>query len=179
MKNIFLFLLATIILQACNSGQQEQLVSVDNKYSLSIPAFLSKTDDLNEDASLEYQNPLREFYVITIDESKKELDQALIDNDLTDYYENNIEGYSDLILEGLHYGLKNAKTSNILDTTVNKMPAKLTSISGEVDGFEIFYYIGIYEGKDRFYQVLTWTLNNRKSMYKSQMEKILHSLKEK
>ena len=97
---------------------------------------------------------------------------------ITDYYENNIEGYSKLILEGFQESLSNPYQSDVVDTTVNNMPAKLTTLSGKVEGIDAFYSIGIYEGKDRYYQVLAWTLKSKQYSYKSKMDKILYSLKE-
>jgi hypothetical protein len=46
-----------------------------------------------------YKHTPDNFYVIVIDESKSEMQKALVDNNLTDVYANNIEGYSSLILD--------------------------------------------------------------------------------
>jgi hypothetical protein len=58
------------------------------------------------------------------------------------------------------------------------MPAKLTTLSGTVEGIDVFYSIGIYEGKDSYYQVLAWTLKSKQYSYKTKMNKILYSLAE-
>lgn len=178
MRKTYIFILTILLLQSCGSGDEEQLVTIGDKYSLSIPAFLTKVSNLNSDASLQYQHAWKEFYVIVIDETKEEMQQALVENDLTDYYENNIKGYSKLVINGFQERLNNPYQSDLVDTTVNNMPAKLTTLSGTVEGIDVFYSIGIYEGKDRYYQVLAWTLSRKKYSYKSKMEKILYSLKE-
>ena len=178
MRRTFIFILTIFILQSCGTGDEEQLITVGNKYSLSIPSFLTKVSNLNDDASLQYQHAWKEFYVIAIEESKDEMQKALVDNNLTDIYENNIEGYSKLMLDVFKESLSNPYQSEIIDTTINKMPAKLTTLSGRVEGIDAFYSIGIYEGKDKYYQVLAWTLSNKQHSYKSKMNKILYSLKE-
>ena len=106
------------------------------------------------------------------------MQKALTENDLTDLYKNNIEGYSKLILEGFKESLSNLHQSEIIDTTINKMPAKLTTLNGNVEGIDAFYSIGIYEGNDSYYQVLTWTLKSKQYNYKAKMNKILYSLAE-
>lgn len=178
MRKTFIFILTILLLQSCVSGDEEQLVTVGTKYSVSIPSFLTKVSNLNDDASLQYQHAWKEFYVIAIDESKNEMQKALEENNLTDSYENNINGYSKLILDVFKESLTNPYQSALIDTTVNGMPAKLTTLTGRVEGIDAFYSIGIYEGKDRYYQVLAWTLSNKQYSYKSKMDKILYSLKE-
>ena len=178
MRKTLFFILTIFLLQSCNSGEEEQLISVGNKYSLSIPSFLTKVNNLNDDASLQYQHAWKEFYVIAIDESKEEMQNALIENDLTETYKNNIEGYSKLIMDVFKDGLGNPYQSELIDTTINKMPAKLTTLSGTVEGIDVYYSIGIYEGKDSYYQVLTWTLKSKQYSYKTKMNKILYSLAE-
>jgi len=178
MRKTIFFILTIFLLQSCNSGEEEQMISVGNKYSLSIPSFLTKVNNLNDDASLQYQHAWKEFYVIAIDESKDEMQNALIENNLTYTYKNNIEGYSKLIMDVFNDGLSNPYQSELIDTTINKMPAKLTTLSGTVEGIDVFYSIGIYEGKDSYYQVLAWTLKSKQYSYKTKMNKILYSLAE-
>jgi uncharacterized protein YcfL len=176
-KNIVL-ILTLFLLQSCGSRNEEQLITVGNKYSLSIPSFLTSVNNLNDDASLQYQHAWKEFYVITIDESKEEVQNILIENNLTGLYKNNIEDYSKLILDGFKESLSTPYQSEMIDTIINKMPAKLTTLSGTVEGIDVFYSIGIYEGKDSYYQVLSWTLKNKQFSYESKMNKILYSLAE-
>jgi len=178
MRKTLFFILTIFLLQSCNSGEEEQLISVGNKYSLSIPSFLTKVYNLNDDASLQYQHAWKEFYVIAIDESKEEMQKALIENNLTEIYKNNIEGYSKLMIDVFKESLNNSYQSELIDTTINKMPAKLTTLSGTVEGIDVFYSIGIYEGKDSYYQVLAWTLKSKQYSYKTKMNKILYSLAE-
>ena len=178
MRRTFIFILTIFLLQSCGTGDEEQLITVGNKYSLSIPSFLTKVSNLNDDASLQYQHAWKGFYVIAIEESKDEMQKAFVDNNLTEIYENNIEGYSKLMLDVFKESLSNPYQSEIIDTTINKMPAKLTTLSGRAEGIDAFYSIGIYEGKDKYYQVLAWTLSNKQRSYKSKMNKILYSLKE-
>jgi hypothetical protein len=179
MRKTLIFILTLFFFQSCGSGEEEQVIFVGNKYSLSIPSFLTKVNNLNDLASLQYQHAWKEFYVIAIDDSKEEMQKALIENDLTGLYENNIEDYSKLILNDYMESLSNSYLSEIIDTTINNMPAKLTTLSGTIeDGIDVFFSIGFYEGKDSYYQVFAWTLSSKKHSYKPKMNKILYSLAE-
>ena len=178
MREKFIFILTILLLQSCGSGDKEQNVTIENKYTLSIPAFLTKAYNLNDEASLQYQHAWKELYVIALDEPKDEMQKALFDNNLTDIYENDIDGYSKLIIDAFKGNLNNPIQSEVIDTTINGMLAKLTTLNGSVEGIDAFYSIGIYEGKERYYQVVLWTLSNKKYTYASKMNKILYSLKE-
>lgn len=99
MKKITIILSSILTLNSCEPSDEYQIVNIDDKYSLTIPSFLTKVNNLNDNASLQYQHGLKEFYVIVIDESKIELQNALEDYQLTEYFTNDVKGYSDLLLE--------------------------------------------------------------------------------
>lgn len=178
MRKPFLFIITVILFQSCGLLDKEQLVTVGDRYSLSVPAFLKEVNTLNEDASLQYQHALLEFYVIVIDEPKEEFITAIVENEHTELYECNFAGYSELMLDYFLGNITNPGLSSLKDTTVNGMPAKITSLIGSFEGIDVYYKLGLYEGKDNYYQVLAWTLKSRQDKFKSQMNKILYSLKE-
>lgn len=178
MRNIFIFIITVFLIQSCVLEVGEQLVTVEGKYSLLIPSFLTKASTLNEDASLTYQNDWKEFYVMVIDEPRDGMHEVLVHYELVDIYQNNIQVYSKLVLDGFRENLINPTQSALIETTINGMPAKLTTLRGTVDGVDVFISIGMYEGKDRYYQVLVSTISSKENIYKSKMSKILHSLKE-
>ncbi|MDM1085864.1 hypothetical protein [Myroides odoratimimus] len=176
-KASILFLIISL-LNSCKAKNEEQIVTVEDKYSLSIPSFLTKVTNLNSDASLQYQHVWKEFYIIVIDESKDEMKTVLEENNMTSFYHNDLDGYSKLLLDSFKGEISNVNQSVVLDTILNGLPAKLTTLTGRVEGIDVFYSIGFYEGKDRYYQVLSWTTSSNKYLYNSKMEKILYSLRE-
>ena len=178
MRNSFIFVVTIFLLQSCFTGDEKQLITVGGMYSLSIPAFLSEGNNLNDDATLQYQHIWKEFYVIAIEESKDEMHKALVDNRLTDMYAANIDGYSKLILDDFKESLSDPYQTALIDATVNGMPARITTLEGRVDGIDAFYSLGLYEGEDRYFQVLAWTLSGKKYSYQPLMDEILYSLKE-
>lgn len=179
MKKLNILLLTILFITSCQSGDTEKLVTIENKYSISIPSFLVKAStELNEDASLQYLHTWKEFYVIVIDESKSEMQKALVDNNLTDKYSNDIKGYSDLLLDGFEQSISISHKSEIVDTLINNMPARLLTINGRAEGIDAFYSIAFLQGKERYYQIMAWTLSNKEYEYRDKMNRIMYSLKE-
>lgn len=178
--NLFLTILTISLLNSCQllDSDKEQVVSIENKYSLSMPAFLTKANDLNDEASLQYQNTLKEFYVIVLDEPKSQLGKSLVDNGLDETYSDDIKGYSELLANGLKTGLSVSNVPEFKDTTINNMPARLLSLKGKVKALDVAYKVAFIEGKERYYQVMSWTLLSKELMYREKMDKILYSLKE-
>ena len=178
MKKTTLILLTILTLISCETGDKEQNITIGDKYSVSIPSFLTKVNNLNDDASLHYQHAWKEFYVIVIDETIEEMQKALEENQLTDTYNNDIKGYSDLLVNGFEQTVSVNRKSEILDTLVNGMPARLLTINGRVEGIDAFYSIAFIQGKKRYYQIMAWTLSNKEYQYKDKMNRIMYSLKE-
>ena len=154
-------------------------MTIEDKYSISLPGFLVEAGiTLNQEASLEYMNAFMEFYVMVIDEPKSNIEKVLIDYELADLYPNNLKGYSELILDGLKQAVIVSQESDVVDTVINGLPARLLTINGTVEGIDIFYSLAYIEGKERYYQIFTWTLSEKETEYRDKMSTILYSFKE-
>ena len=176
-KSLFLFSIV-VLFCSCQSGNTLKTVTIEERYSISVPSFLSEGRNLNEDASLQYQNMWKEFYVIVIDESKSELHEALNQANRTEIYSNDLKGYSELLINGFEQGISVTHKSEPIDTLINNMPAKLLTISGQVNGIDIFYSIAFIEGEHLYYQIMAWTLLDKRSQHEELMSKVIHSLVE-
>lgn len=177
-KKLFLFVFNIFLLSSCVFNQTEKVVTWQNRYSLTIPAFLMENRNLNKQASIKYGNGFKELYVITLEDSYKEFSDALTKNDIADDYDVTLDGYFKLITDDLKRRIENFNATKTVDTVINKMPAKIIGISGRVDGLEVYYKYGFFKGKAKYYQVMTWTLATKRNEYDAQMEKIIYSLKE-
>ncbi|HCS20483.1 MAG TPA: hypothetical protein DIW47_07970 [Bacteroidetes bacterium] len=163
---------------ACLNNDKVQVVTIDNRYSLTIPAFLKEVSNLNEDASLQYQHAMKEFYVVVIDEPKAELQKALEDNGLNSLYSDDVDGFANLLIDGMDDAITITKKSDVIDTVVNSMPARMIQIHGEIEGINAFYSVAYIEGKETYYQVMTWTLASKEKKNREKMDKLLYTLKE-
>jgi hypothetical protein len=177
MKSFFLLLCVFVL--ACQQVEKKQLVTIQNRYSLELPDYLTQTTDLNEDASLQYKNSSKDLNVIVIDESKAAMQKVLEENNLLDQFPNDLGGYANILLEDLTLNINSVATPTVIDTLINGMPAKVTTVSGILDGTSLFYSVGFIEGAASYYQVMAWTLAEKQAEYQEQMKRIIYSLKEK
>jgi hypothetical protein len=177
---IFPILLLFALLMGCTDSKEvkTRTVIIEERYSLELPTFLREAKDLHEDASLQYQNRIKDYYVIVIDEPKQDLENVLEEEDLTEEYTSDLKGYTKLLLDGFGMSLQNMGKSELIYTVINDLPANLVKLTGRVDGVDVFFYVGFFEGKETYYQVLAWTSEKKASLYKANMLEILKSMKE-
>ncbi|MBP6557265.1 MAG: hypothetical protein KA213_02795 [Flavobacterium sp.] len=161
---------------SCNIKEEFKTVTIANKYSIDIPNSFEKVDNLNDEASLQYQNALKEFYVIVIDESKESFKEAVLENhaDITP----NLEGYYKAIQLNLTEAIKDMKLFEEKTTAINGRKAKVFSVTGNVEGYDIFYRYAIVEGKSYYYQIMLWTEKKKEANYKEMMNTSINSFKE-
>lgn len=178
MKKINLILILILFLVSCQPTGTEQTIIVENKYSLTIPSFLTKVSNLNEDASLQYQHAWKEFYVIVIDESREEFRKALYDNDLDETYSIDIKGYSDLLLDVFTSTMTINNKTELKDTIIDNFPARTIQITARTEGVDVYFSLAFVEGNKRYYQIMAWTLSNKKYQYDYKMGKLINSFKE-
>lgn len=169
MKKIFVLGFLSILFISCNTNTEYQTVKIKNSYSLDLPQYMGEATDLNAKASLQYQNTFRELYTIVLDEPK---------SDFPNPAEANLDGFTAIAKNNLETNLQNPTFSKTRDTVINGLKAKLFSLSDASDGVAIYYQFAYLESKNHFYQILIWTLENRKNQYTTDMDKIIASFKE-
>ncbi len=173
MKKIITILFLAVTVFACTSDKTET-VNIKNQYSVELPSFLNKADNLHEDASLQYQNALREFYVVVIDEPKSEFEAAVEETEFT----GDLEGYTNILHTSLKQSLGEANFSNIQSVTINGLNARKFTFEGTLENLPVVYQAAYIEGESHFYQIVSWTLQENKAKYQGEMQKIIESFKE-
>jgi hypothetical protein len=178
MKKTIFIIVGLLFLIACSKSEKPQKIVIENRYSMEVPSFLVKATDLNKEASLQYQNVFLEFYVIVIDETKNEVLKSITDNNLSGDYSQDFNGYCKLIFDNYLNTLEIKNKSEISEYTINGLKAKKITIDGKYGGVEAYFYISLIEGKDTFYQIMTWTLQDKKDKYSGDMEKMVNTFRE-
>lgn len=173
MKKIMALSLFVLML-SCTSDKTET-VTVKNKYSVELPSFLSEAKGLHDMASLQYQNAFKEFYIVIIDEPKEEFANAA---KATTEFTPDFNGYYQILRGSLKASIKNGVFTDTKDTQINGLKAKTFTLTGKADEIPVFYDIAYVEGNDRFYQIVTWTIESSKEKFKEPMDKIIASFKE-
>jgi hypothetical protein len=148
MKLSFTYIFAFLLFISCEPDTSTRPVTINNQYAMRIPAMLSSTSRLNEDASMQYQNIMRELYVIVIDEPIDEINQAFSDFQLMDLYSMDLDGYALLILDAFADNLSSHQTQGVIPAKINGLPARVAKVDARVQGHSVFYHIAIFEGKD-------------------------------
>jgi len=178
MRNLIPLVLFAFAIQSCSSPDALQEITIENRYSIALPSFLTKTDVLNDDASLQYMNGAREFYVIVIDESKEEFHEAVTSEGLEELYPADLSGYANLLLDRFTSAAKVKSKSKMTETTINGMPALEVTIAAAFDDVDVFCSLAYIEGKQDYYQVFAWTLKKHEKEYKADLMAIAKTLKE-
>lgn len=177
-KSTQLVLLGFILLASCNSKTKLKEVRVSEQYSLEVPEFTEETKTLNDDASLQYFNGVKEFYVIVLDEEKDVTFDAIKDNMLEFKYGLNLKGYASLISDSFDMNTDVQKKSELKDTTINGLSAQIQEMHTISEKVETYFHVAFIEGKKHFYQVLVWTLYSKKKEHNTLMKQVINSFKE-
>ncbi|MCU0433429.1 MAG: hypothetical protein MUC87_08255 [Bacteroidia bacterium] len=178
MKNLACLFLLILTFNACNTEPKVKTITIKNQYTLNIPEPFTPIANLNEEASLEYGNTADDFYVIVIDESKLSFREALELNGIEAEYKPDLQGYTDILINSLKQEMVDFKISELKDTVLNNLPAKLANITGKVNAYDVYFQYAFIEGRNNFYQVMTWANLNKKDRYLNAMNKMVRSLKE-
>ncbi|GGB79571.1 hypothetical protein GCM10007424_19670 [Flavobacterium suaedae] len=177
-KFILLITISTILLSCGGNSNETQTIKVKNLYSIEIPGYFEKASNLNKDASLEYQNIFKDIYIMVIDEPKSEFNDVIEENGMTYLYEPNLSGYAKIVKETFGNSGTMDSIPNLKDRTINGLKAKTFHCTGTVEGEDIYWVSACLEGKDHYYQIVSWTQAGSKEDYKPDMYAMINSFKE-
>lgn len=178
MKNIIAFCTIGVLLYSCSDKFGNKEIKIDNRYSLTIPGFLTETNELNDEASLQFMNAAREFYVLVIDENKEEFHEAIQENFLGDLYGSDLDGYANVLIDNFNNSADVQEQSEIKKTKINGMTARLVTFKAKFDGIDVYCNMAYVEGKENYYQIFCWTLLSNEKKYKTEIDAIPLTFKE-
>jgi hypothetical protein len=167
-------------LAGCSGEIAWKTDSTSGFYTMEIPEHFEQMDGLNEEATSSFgyinenTNPYEEHYLIVLMETKEEIASY----DLG--FEFDAMSYSELAVQSLEGGLDQYEvlTKNPKVETVNGMDCVKNEMKGALGDVKVFYKLGVFEGENAFYQVLTWTIEDQKDQFGPHMDKIISSFKE-
>lgn len=119
-----------------------------------------------------------QLFIAVIDEPISAFQEVLEIENLSDDYQNDLSGYSSLILDSFKENVNVTYISDPEETTINGMPAILYTIKGEVGAYIAYYNFAYLKGKENYYQVITWTPDSKENEHKAKMKSMISSLKE-
>ena len=168
MKNLLLILLVSIALASCKYKNEWHVVSVNNHFSVELPDYMTESNKLREDATLQYENRYRNTYIIVIEHDKKEMILANFDTQV-------IRPLLTYVDKGIITDSTNIK--------IGELNARMNKIMGEMpsgDEKENIYYTHYsVDGKKKFYEICTWTRGpKRLDQYGPDLKRMMDSFKE-
>jgi hypothetical protein len=162
MKQLIILSLAALTFTSCKYSEKTEVINVNNQFTMEVPEYLKKCDDLRPGAEFQYCNRYRNTYVVVFSDKK--------DKDFQTYYNEQI---------GIIKKVLNKPMVN--DSTVIEIPGAKgvhTELAGKMQGEMIYYSVLTLETKDKSYQDCIWTRGeDRKLKYGKDLEKILLSFK--
>lgn len=172
--------LAVIVLlfMSCGVGRKKEEVVIEGRYKMKVPTTMSAVTDLNDEASLQFQNIFKELYLIVIDEDISEFNISIVDNGIDDVYSQDLDGYCNLLIDVFTEDVVTSNQTEFIDLTINGLSARQIEIDGEVDGIPVYYCYTFIEGEKNFYQILSWTLLEKKEEHTKMLKKMPLSFEE-
>jgi len=149
-------------------------------YSISLPKYMRMATNLNDEASLQYQNLFKETYVIVLDEDIADAKNSLMGADYYDeergFLENYVQFSQDYFLDSLD---ELEYKTGIKDTLINGLTAKKVETVGKVPevNISIAYWHTYYQSANKVFYLLSWTLAERKQTYDGTFNQIRNSFK--
>jgi hypothetical protein len=194
-KSICLFSFCLIVFVSCSDlkSKLDQLanseevidttdfnvVKINNEYQLSVPNYMSEAKNLNDDASLQYQNIFKETYVIVIDESKQSIIDTFLDLGEYDTLKSMAENYRDIQLKMLGEEVKIKSQSSSKSLSINTLNAQQVQLEAEVEDVNepVTYFLTFIEGKENVYMIMAITQADRQEKYGKTFDAIAQSFK--
>ena len=169
------------LIESAKPSVEYDVVEIEGLYSMKVPKFMTVTTQLQEDASLQYNNPFKEKYVTVLDEKEEEIMDFMTDYGVYDESKSKLENYVDTRLSYLkESGVSIINQTDMKSEMINGRKAFSTVIDGTVPGIpeDITYYFTYVEGKEHYYMISAWTLMSRKDDYTEEVKEMAASFKE-
>lgn len=170
---LVLLLLSTGL--AVNSFGQTgvKTLKAGHEFTISIPDYMSRTAGLNQAASIQFKNAIKDAYGFVIEDTKSELKVAdLSFTSVKEYYDYFINNYAKDVDD------KKISTTNAFKKGENNYIEVSVSYRNKDEDYTYNDYICIIETPTCFYKVICWSSLEEKDKYKKDFQDIAYSLKD-
>ncbi len=148
-----------------------QSAVVEGIYSIKVPNYMSVSNDLSEEASLQYENLIKDAYLIVIDENKAEFIEIFNELEMLDSTKTALENYTQYQRESISNTMDVTSVSELREIMINGNEALMIQIDGGIPevNTDVTYLLAVIQGNANLYSVLYWTT-------KEQAKKCSHTL---
>lgn len=167
-----------LLFSSFTTPTQWETVKINKLYSVNVPSYFNATNDLNDEASLQYENVDEEVYLIVLDENKKEFkdavnelleDETVSDEELLDIY---------AYLQFTTFASDDDFSSYLQHLEINNLKARQLDVVNHLDEYDVSYKMACYEGKTNLYFLVTWTTLENKDRLNPDLQNIINSFRE-
>lgn len=175
-RGLVLMLCVFVGLVSCNRNKEIHVVEFENRFSIEAPIQMKKSKTLNSQAKIQIADVSQELYSIVLDESKQEVISMLAS--LGENNEDSFKTYADLTFNSLLESTDVLTEQKLTKVSINGKRAYVSNFDAKVSGIDVFYSFASIEGVDTYYQVLVWTLKDKKEKHLAEMTAIVNSFVE-
>lgn len=147
--------------------EAQVFTSTDGLYSLTGAPGWRVLDLEAPDATLQVGNLFAEEYLIVIPDTRAELGEDFLLQEFA-------EIASGQTLESVGEG----EAGDLVEVEVGGQPGYRREVRGVIEGNDISYHLTYLEGKDHFYQIMAWTLTDKKATVFPKLEAAAESFSE-
>lgn len=133
--------------------------------SISAPASWKKTEGMLANA------------VIQLSDAKVDSHAAVLAESKTQFQDMDLNKYTKIVSEKMLSGLQGKKIKEFSDLTINDLSGKQSQIVFQKNNVDLILIYTILEGKNRFFQILTWTPKDRFESNQQSMEDLIKTFK--
>ncbi|MGG5506071.1 MULTISPECIES: hypothetical protein [unclassified Myroides] len=164
MKKLLFILCVTLGMASCNQKvAPPQTVSVNDQFSMEIPATLAVMTDLYPDAAIQYGNTFKQVYIIA-KESPKTADESF-----AAFTQKALATYANR---------PDYEITKEDDVRINGLAGKIYKISMSQEGNFMFMIQTVIEGKKGNYEIIGWTIGQNKDYQGDELMNIISTFKE-
>lgn len=142
-------------------------------FNVSLPDYMTRTTGLNDAATIQFNNTVKDIAGFIIFDTKDELE-------LVQMKFSSVNEFYDVFIKDFLKGQKNRTISQPSFQTIgdNKYVECEASYYSKESKIDIYYYIGIVETKNAYYKLLCFGGMDSKEKYKADFQKTLYSIKD-
>jgi hypothetical protein len=170
MTRIYVLLLSAMI-SFTSMAQGFSVKKGGNCFTMDIPEYLTRTFDLNDVASLQYQNSSRSVYVIVIEDDKAQLESLGIKFV-------NARDFLDNFANDFKKDFQDRKQVYLKEFTNSPNKYAQAELYWKEEGSDFYMLITGVETPGHFYKIMCWTPLENKAKVNDDFLRISRSLKD-
>jgi len=175
MKQTIAFMTSALLFLTAPSFAQTSMkeYKAGHIFYVSLPDYMTKTTGMNDVATIQFKNTLKDVAGFIIEDNKEDLVLSeMVFSSIDDFYDNFIK---DFLSDQKKREISEPKSQTIGDVKFMECDA---SYYDKESKMEIYYFVGIAETKDTFYKLICFGSSENKDKFKPDFQKILFSIRD-